>query len=1464
MNKNRHFWRGLLLAACAFGFSSGAMAQYEVDESTPLITNVSGTGETQLTSNCTWKPEKGSDNYLPENNEAFYDEGNYLGTLIDGNQATYWHSDPTGMDYRSQLEYIQADLGRDDLQRVYLMFNRRYDPYAGSYRVGVMPTNFNILASNTPDDENSWVKVASLSQIPSTNGNAEWWPYFSPLIDFGGTAYRYVRVVPTAGTNAYWCPSEMQFFPAKEISDYRTVLQSVVDSIYSAKIEFYSGTTPGYVSYEDSVNYTDTFADILDLIDDGSATQDQLKEAVGTLRKLVNDTYAKIIPLPTGNYFIKSVYPAFADMQPGKTFAMTYNDNGYVTWAELDEQSPRSYFYIKRLDDGNYLFQNLDSGKYVGTVAGDARQAAIPLPLIKADSVEQILVPSGHGSFYIVNNYNTECYYHALDHKSGSGNGGWVSPASTKEDPELWAFVSADTTNLAALRDKYGRTVKADLLADSLSTARAKVLEVKAPSSGLIKEASQMSTNCLWQATSDVDKLIDGNHLTYFHSTTNMNLNSQDEWLQVDLNRDDISKFIIEFYGRNDGTPAQGWHDTPNNIVLKATNTPDDEASWTEVAHLTKSFPGNYNDAHYVSPQVDMKANYRYVRMYVKGVTSGQYYWNLSEFQMFTAPVEASANSLYAKVPEVKTATDELETALNTAEDHIANLTVDGTEMKAINAALAEIAEVENSSERVQAIVNTANNLYNSLFVADINKGLIKEVNTKNDGTNQLWSNCTWMDIDPDNDNYSFNAAFIEDGYNLLGTLIDNDDQTYWHSNPNGFNVNSQQGYFQIDLKRSDLSSFVFMLYRRHDFYKGGYRVGQVPRTGEVYATNDESVGTDVSSPMDSWTQIGTITGIPDENTNGVWPYYTSAVGNGTAYRFLRVRLHESSQGYFGLSGFNVYNPNDMYDDKASQYVFVDGMKDAADKMKAAADAVQAKLDAKEATLVDGQELQEAIDAVQALYQDHNGLNDLITRAQNIIENSTEGTEMGQLSDNTTIEPVEVAIDAAKVTTSNTEQFNTLKKNLEDAVNALEDAIVQPVPGKWYYILSATSDADSSPADGYYAVAREKVKGAALYVLSNGGKDSKGDLEGEYTSGNQLRWGMDDITKKSREGDVNALWRFVAAPDSFGRRAYYIQNLRTGYYIGNCNTSSGDYYYYQRDTTSVPYRIDFVGDETFNLVPLAGARAGVPISFGDNARQVRGDNVSQVPGNRASFTFEEFSTEDYPEINIDFYNDSARILTLPFAVSDIDRNEGVKAYSVHSVARNDEGQGIGIGLKEKTSFAAGEPFILVVGDTTKYSEESGLKALVFDTPEADAMLTKLVADTVNGLIGTFPRTVSRTSKDHDYLFLRGTSLRINNPAFLDTTKYTGYTIYAHTGYIDPVRIVDQEGEPDVVMYTPQGTFSTEVINAIAKIAADSKNGKVNVYTVDGALVKQNVKAADALKGLKKGLYIVGKQKVLVK
>ena len=83
-------------------------------------------------------------------------------------------------------------------------------------------------------------------------------------------------------------------------------------------------------------------------------------------------------------------------------------------------------------------------------------------------------------------------------------------------------------------------------------------------------------------------------------------------------------------------------------------------------------------------------------------------------------------------------------------------------------------------------------------------------------------------------------------------------------------------------------------------------------------------------------------------------------------------------------------------------------------------------------------------------------------------------------------------------------------------------------------------------------------------------------------------------------------------------------------------------------------------------------------------------------------------------------------------------------------------------------------------------------------------------------------------------------------------------------YLDPSQIVnDPEASIDAVIPVDSSNGTVEIPNGIASLI-NSQKAIVNVYTTDGVLVKKNVKAVEATKGLKKGVYVVGKNKVLVK
>ena len=77
---------------------------------------------------------------------------------------------------------------------------------------------------------------------------------------------------------------------------------------------------------------------------------------------------------------------------------------------------------------------------------------------------------------------------------------------------------------------------------------------------------------------------------------------------------------------------------------------------------------------------------------------------------------------------------------------------------------------------------------------------------------------------------------------------------------------------------------------------------------------------------------------------------------------------------------------------------------------------------------------------------------------------------------------------------------------------------------------------------------------------------------------------------------------------------------------------------------------------------------------------------------------------------------------------------------------------------------------------------------------------------------------------------------------------------------------DQPAIPQSLPYTPlykvgEGTHGIE---GITDDTPENVDGPVDVYTIQGTIVKRQVERSQALEGLSRGLYIVGGKKVLVK
>ena len=107
------------------------------------------------------------------------------------------------------------------------------------------------------------------------------------------------------------------------------------------------------------------------------------------------------------------------------------------------------------------------------------------------------------------------------------------------------------------------------------------------PEAKLITDVTQLSTNCLWTDEYGLDKTLDGDLVSHFHSDAaeGRDFHSTDMWWQADLNRDDVTAFVMTLNPRTgDEVRDKGWDQRPDKIEVHIST---DGTNWTQLTTLT-------------------------------------------------------------------------------------------------------------------------------------------------------------------------------------------------------------------------------------------------------------------------------------------------------------------------------------------------------------------------------------------------------------------------------------------------------------------------------------------------------------------------------------------------------------------------------------------------------------------------------------------------------------------------------------------------------------------------------------------------------------------------------------------------------------------------------------------------------------------------------------------------------------
>ncbi len=726
-------------------------------------------------------------------------------------------------------------------------------------------------------------------------------------------------------------------------------------------------------------------------------------------------------------------------------------------------------------------------------------------------------------------------------------------------------------------------------------------------------------------------------------------------------------------------------------------------------------------------------------------------------------------------------------------------------------------------------------------YVTDRNDGLLKEVNEDNPLDGQIWGTQV-------NDTYTSYAHLIDGDLNTCF-------QSSWDGGTWGSTVEEGKGqqWLQVDLRSNPVDNFEFYFGLRN----GDWGWKECWSNIDIYATNDAGIASQETLNAADWTYVGNYKDLtsyikPDDanmNSNGRYIYY-SIRDLDQAYRYIRFMVRSTivpqACMMYTIGEFQVYKT--IHDADNDPYNYVEGLKPLVDELKQLIDDGNKLIDENGTVTQDVVDrMKELTEQVVALTPNTEPLDTRIAEVKAYVEKFGDNDEWGDV----TSEQYEAIIS----TTEDAESYDHERPTVGDLdarLAALNEAFdlyksqqKQPEAGTWYYISNMDQERagyaeDGDGGTGSDVYSRFCYGNVILAPTTNATRDA---YWSEWT--NAVKWGGYDHASATRDESIAtnpyAMWRLVNMDVEGENDTFYaLQNRATGLYLGKYGNKSGTG---GMSTEPVPYRVVLCksGAFFFNCADKVANSDNIPLHADGRRILVSWGSGENGP---SSWTLEPVD-EEVENLEIDIPNNAATIIALPYAYGDqatvsLNADNGVVTYGIKGVSED----GSKLLLYKKDNFAAGEPMIVVAGEIGNAEGDADATVKMF-LPLANEY--SLVSAAANGLVGVF-----------DYTLLPANVGVIQGDSIVATEENVT-ALFGQRGYIDASQITNMEGvETDLTL-----KIKGDIVNGITIVPA-AATGKVNVYTTDGVLVKKNVNAANAKDGLKKGVYIIGRDKVLVK
>lgn len=790
----------------------------------------------------------------------------------------------------------------------------------------------------------------------------------------------------------------------------------------------------------------------------------------------------------------------------------------------------------------------------------------------------------------------------------------------------------------------------------------------------------------------------------------------------------------------------------------------------------------------------------------------------------------------------------------------------------AFNTLIAQVKQ-EALNSKLADVFSTAFNAYNKGIVY----GSSSVAGTDEDFTHDGY--LVEPGVDEEHTNWYSNAK--EDSEGTYMALNDANLNTYFHSQWSAGEFTptfTKNHYLVATLNEAVSGALEVKLAKR-------YTGNDYPTIFEVYGANefdaanaDAAQWTDLGTAAINWAYPATYPAwtandakaagfaenqAHDEKTieDGIGTAYVKFDGS---YKYIKLAAvgtiynkgGNTKRGYFCLSQANIWqaNADAVATETAEMAAVPAAVKNAlAEQINVA----KAKL-AGNATQEDINALQAAYDNFVNNYPDATRVSKALASAKSFLksaqDNSLIGTELGLYD--------EEAATELKTTLDGYNDFSSTDVNaINEAVNAINAAlakfkasIILPEAGKIYMLHSASTKVGTS-GEGFDGTLYNSI----VYSPNNDASTSVNNGSQQGTVKFFRADGSADITEaktpEEYEGlltdtiDVTTDLRTAWYAEKSGEGKVVLRNVGTGMYLAPQNGQV------LQSTTPVEIPVEGVGAKTFRLV------AGVSHDGSKNDGKqtylnTNGAQTTVVAWNDAADPSSYWKLDEVSDFNANqnVYVDGKKftdegenyyIATMPVAIDPISTAGTIEhAYKVLGVSSDNSKLVL---AEYQDVIPAGTPFIY-----TPLSVDHGDK-VAMTVADADQLEDgKLPAYNFevtqgNGFIGTMTSSISGSS---NFAFF--------NADGKIAQASTSTTIGCNSGVLNGACDVTAEtGDATIAL----GNVSVTGINTAKAVVLPAI---VNVYSIDGTLIRKNVKSANATNNLPAGIYVVGGQKVLVK